>query len=388
MCFKTRFVYLKRENKMFSKKEKVTGSIFAITVAVLTVILFCFFLYALKTDKILGSDFITHFEYAFQGKSLYSLVDLIICVLAPLGYGFNMVLYCLILTASKISVIFIIRWYLQKASESFKNNWKVDLVCVCLIFVEGLMPLWHWAAGNMYIGFCAPNIWHNPTIICLIPFALLSLIYIEKYYFKNEQTKKNWILLCLFLTLGTFAKPSFLIAIVPALGVMMLIDLIKQKWKNIKHVLYTALAFIPSVLIIVLQYFVLFGSDSSSGITISIGNLPVLTVPLLILTPALIYIFNAKRISKLDALCMMFYVVSFLIGFFITETGERALHGNFGWSYQCAATFLYIFSLIRYAICYAEMKKYQRVIVDVAFVLNLVCGIVYFCRVWILGDYY
>ena len=352
------------------------------------VLLFCFFFVYSSFEN---NDFYNHLHNALEINkekfNIYNIVDLVIYIFSPLGYVFCLILYSAIMVVAKISTLFILtKYFKEKYANMSTNSYKIQLILIGLMFVEGLIPIWNWTNGYMYVGFCEPNIWHNPTIICMQPFAILSLIYFEKYYILKQYSMKNIILFSTFVTISTTIKPSFIFGFIPALAIIFFVDFIKTKFSNFKTVLICASSFIPSAIILLIQYFILYG-DNASSIGITVGNLPIFTLPLVILGPTLIYIFSNKEIDNLDKLIFVFFVIGFLEGFFITEVGERAGHGNFTWTYECAIGLLFIFATLKMIKNFISYQKWQKITISIVMLLHLVCGTLYFFRLCTTGNF-
>ena len=61
--------------------------------------------------------------------------------------------------------------------------------------------------GFMYLGYCVPNVWHNSTILCMMPFAILTYLMSVKQFEEYDKTRNG--LISLFVVLGVLIKPSF-----------------------------------------------------------------------------------------------------------------------------------------------------------------------------------
>ena len=77
-----------------------------------------------------------------------------------------------------------------------------------------------WYNPDVYNGQVTPNIWHNPTTICVRPFAFLAFLLILRVLkeYEEEQKKlsaKTWLLLAACLVLCNLAKPSTVQIAVP-----------------------------------------------------------------------------------------------------------------------------------------------------------------------------
>ena len=347
---------------------------------------FRFFLYCPTASQ---GDFAMHLKNIVYTNSKvfdYSLINIIMGWFASLGYDACAWIYSIIIAMAKVSMTVIIYFYLNSKREKFniKNDWIIIGIAFALLFIGAISPIWNWGWGTLqYYNIKTPNVWHNPTFICMQPFALISFIYFEKFYFDKQKTVKNWMLFCLFLTLSAFMKPSFIFVFVPTLAIIFIISLIKNKFKNFKEIFIICCAFIPSMLVILYQYIALFKSEagvSGDGFCFIVGGLPILTLPLLFLAPATIYIINHKRLDNNDKLSLILLLIGFIEGYFISESGSRAGAGNLTWQYLSAINLVFIFATINFLRNYKQMKRWQRILCIVFLSLHLICGIVCFVR--------
>ncbi len=345
------------------------------------------------------SDFTGHLNFIYQNSiNNYTLYNMLLAWLYLLIQNKVIIeiIYVLLLALSKIAIAFIVRWYLlnKNKEKPFCSETVINIISFVILFIGGgYLPVWNWEFGKeMYIWWGQPNLWHNPTILFMEPFALLAIIYLEKFIVKKQQNFKTWLLLTVFITLSTLLKPSFVCGAVPTLAIIFLYLLIKNKFKNFKEIAICCCAFIPSGLALIYQVFALFGSSSSSiGLTAT-GLFKSWTytfiLPLVILAPIVVYIYNRKRLEFTDVFSIIFYLVAFMEGNFITETGGRAGHGNFVWTYMASLLFLFIFSLICFAKNYKNTPKKMRIFIIVLYAIHLILGLTYLLRILTTGGYY
>ena len=358
-------------------------------------ILVAMYMWEIIGDKFpVSADYQGHFDSIINNDTSYSFVNIILHLLYSVGLSKNICYYLffILIVIAKMSPALIVRYYLnyKNNKSNFCNPYLIDIVSFAILFVSGIIPIENWHEGNMYGCFGNANLWHNPTILFMQPFAILTLVFIDKYYISEEHTWKNYILLTLCITLATSIKPSFFIGIVPALAIVFIVKLIMTKGKDFKWIFITCTAFIPSLLVILYQYIVLFGGETSNGIAftdkgIIRNDLDRQYILLVICAPLVTYLFNMKRLSLLDCSTMLYYVAGFMIGHFVTETGLRADHGNFTWTFCSAINLLFIFGSVCYLRNRKNMKIYLRAILDVLYVISLVCGFIYMARIYDTG---
>jgi hypothetical protein len=62
--------------------------------------------------------------------------------------------------------------------------------------------------NTMYLGYSVPNVWHNSTILCMMPFAILAYLLSVKQFDEGFDKQRN-SLISLFVVIGVLIKPSF-----------------------------------------------------------------------------------------------------------------------------------------------------------------------------------
>ncbi len=220
-----------------------------------------------------------------------------------------------------------------------------------------------WMNPKYYAGQGTPNTWHNPTnlavkIFAIIIFGVICDLLQDTCQMKNAtKVRKNVVNMKLFLVsvllaVSVVAKPSFIMAFIPGLGLWMVIRCVIDKFKNVKVYFGICLLFIPAVLIMLYQYLTFFGKSSEAGIGIELfrgikyyTNHPLISSLLALFFPLLFLILNFKReITRTDTQLAISYVsVAWLMNAFLYEKGPRESHGNMGWAFLIA---LYIFWMV------------------------------------------
>src|SRR5690606_6565554 len=88
------------------------------------------------------------------------------------------------------------------------------------------------------IGQFSPNLWHNSTIIFLMPFALL-IFKDSLHYLEGNFSKGTILRMIVLLPISMLAKPSFFFVFGPAFGIMSLknFGLKKRFWVAITPII-------------------------------------------------------------------------------------------------------------------------------------------------------
>lgn len=265
----------------------------------------------------------------------------------------------------------LIYMYLIKDHKEEKF-WIAALSWLLLLAGPFYIP---WYNSEIYAGQVTPNIWHNPTTICVRPFAFVAFLTILKLLeeYEEEQKKltvRDWLLLALALVFCNLAKPSFVQIAVPGLAVYLIVLLIRTRGKAFSFCFQTASAFVPCVLVMLWQLLVSFGTSSSADGGIEIAWFDVMgasspSIPfsmlLSYLFPVYVLLTNIRIVRERDIQVTFFmWLGGFLEAAMLAETGYRRYHGNFGWGYVLATFLVYVVTF-RYFLKRNQEYDYENV---------------------------
>lgn len=242
---------------------------------------FSYYIFTELTKGVITKDFPSHMEGAeliLDGQLLtllkadsYPLWQIFVALTAAL---FRMpvaaatALVCSLLNVADF--LLIIRFFNH---YEFRAKTIAPLSCALLLLGPMYLP---WYNPNIYLGQGTPNVWHNPTTICVRPFALATFLLIIHLLKKGEEQKecrrKEFTILSVMLVCCNLAKPSFMQGLIPGLGLYFVLKLVRQRGKNLMFYLKMAAAFVPCVLLLAIQWVISFQSSPSAegGIVISL----------------------------------------------------------------------------------------------------------------------
>lgn len=292
------------------------------------------------------------------------------------------------LTCFTLSICLIIYFIISKHLK-ISDNEKLLLTGSLMLISAIYLPFFN----NIYVGQGVSNVWHNPTLLALKPFAYLSFIVFMKISLNKENNFKIYIVFTILLILSLLFKPNFIIFFVPSVLIYLLIyhrkDL--KLWVNL---------FMTSILLGVFllgQYLLTYNSSAPDGIAIDpfvVWNEHspnwFISFLLSIAFPLFLIIFNAKKTihNRYITLSWICVIVSFAQYALLIETGERAMHGNWGWGIQASIPLLFLFSTIEwFRWIKTDGDKRKKIIVNTVFALHLVSGIYYLMKI-LLGYSY
>lgn len=208
------------------------------------------------------------------------------------------------------------------------------------VYIPGLMDDFSFFAQG------SPVIWHNPTNMIVKPFALAGFFLIIQHLRKIQDgsgvSRKESFGLSAVIFLSVLAKPSFFQGFVPALGVYILAQLCRTKFRLFREYCLLCSCFIPGFLIILGQFVISF-LYVKSGQGIGIGWLevakayypyPLLQLFLVLAFPICYILFFVRTIGKtLEIRLSVLYVLCAWLEFaLLYEKGERKFQGNFEWA--------------------------------------------------------
>lgn len=117
------------------------------------------------------------------------------------------------------------------------GTWLQHAMIAGLAIVLALVaPLYFFTGDNLYLGYFTPHVYHNPTMIIMKPFSVALFFMGLRLYGKSDVLSGWWALPYALVTgLCLVAKPSFILAFVPMLGVFTGYFLLRQaieEWRN------------------------------------------------------------------------------------------------------------------------------------------------------------
>jgi hypothetical protein len=194
------------------------------------------------------------------------------------------------------------------------------------------------------------------------------------------------MLLSVSALLCMWFKPSFLISFMPALALTLLWLWYKGELK-FKQLFIFGLVVIPALLVMLHINHLVYENASASQIKFSFGdfwkqhNKPVLiSIILGVLFPVYVLIMSRKELKIDFILAALNYLLAFLIVFFITETGIRAEHGNFFWTYMFAMFFMFLVAT-KYFFIQNKYTLTTKIIGIIFYGAHLISGSVYFLHI-------
>lgn len=203
------------------------------------------------------------------------------------------------------------------------------------------------SANTMYLGYYVPNVWHNSTILCMMPFAILTF-FLSIRQLKEYEKKRNG-LITLFVALGVLVKPSFFFIWGVAYPICMFV-----RYRFSKEFFYSLIPVVIGLLFVLYEYLTIFNSGDAEVV---INVLPLFTTVFwsshwlclaisLALPMTFVLLYWEEVYKDLEFwFILVMLVVALGISWCCHETGDRIMHGNFGWQVVPAMWFVYYYVL-------------------------------------------
>lgn len=211
--------------------------------------------------------------------------------------------------------------------------------------------------NTMYLGYSVPNVWHNSTVLCMMPFAIV-VYQLSVEQFQNGYEGRRNKLISLFVIISTLIKPSFFFIYAIAFPLLMF-----SRYHLKKEFFLSLIPILCGCFCVLYEYFSIYTASSfvpinpaeSSGVAIEImplftldfwqSRLPKLMVSLAF--PMLFVVSYWKSIAK-DMefwFVLVMLVIALGISWCCHETGPRAAHGNFSWQVVPSMWFVFYYML-------------------------------------------
>ncbi|MBQ2801084.1 MAG: hypothetical protein IJF03_06825 [Lachnospiraceae bacterium] len=285
----------------------------------------------------------------------------------------------IVLTIANVVMVVLVRWsmlYLTK-TDNAKYRYFIDLVsCTSTIFVNMVSPLNEY---RYYARQGAANPIHNPTIMVVKPFGILALVIFCQLllnYKKQQYEIKEYVLFSVILSVGCVAKPSLLMVLLPAMGLLVLKEIICDK--ALKLAIYMFLAVSPSLITLIMQFLFVNAYSEELATQVVIGGFSGFTIQEIFLCsftsfPVVFCAFSWKALKedRNYQVAILTLIIGWLQMFFLTQGSA----GNYSWGYIIGIQMATIVSLV----CTVKYKYHpiRKGIIWLVYAYQVICGIKY-----------
>ena len=296
-------------------------------------------------------------------------------------------------SAAMVTAIFVTMWiYIVQALYLFfmdkTRHWLFTYVFLLIIFLIGPAYIKSFTK-HIYLGTGSPNVWHNVTLLTVKPFALLAVFFTIRGLEKKHIL--YYVIGAMSLVFSIFAKPSFVMAFLPAIVILFIL----RKYYSKENIIYMLLLITISAGLSGWQFLHVFGEDKTKIVIDFLGvwshYTPNVFVSILLALcfPLMYLVFNFKLILNNDYLIVSWIMILFSILYaaFLAEKGPRFYHFNFSWSYMISLSLLYVFTFVDYLKNIVQIKTRIKFLLNIIVVWQLIVGTYYFYTI-LLGKTY
>ena len=246
------------------------------------------------------------------------------------------------------------------------------------------------ASREFYFGYLFPNAVHNPTIVLLRPLALGLFVCVAALLVRPGASRAGLVAASALTIACALAKPSYVICLLPALGLAWLLEGAPRDRRFTGLILAVV---VPAALLTAAQAAFTLTTDRMEPTTITLAPLKVIfmhtrddvalvavKLVLSIVFPlAVMAAFGEARRDRVLRLAWLAFAAGAFYACFLAETGPRMIHGNFLWSGQAAVAVLFAASA-RFALARAAAGASPARVVACGFALALhvASGLAYF----------
>lgn len=227
-------------------------------------------------------------------------------------------------------------------------------LALLLVYVVPLAYLFHglgeWTQ-HWYMGYIVPNIWHNSTLICMMPFAIVA--YLQSVRQLQDYSPRRTVYISIALILSILVKPSFFFVYATVFPFVYLV-----RYRLNKEFFRLMLPILCGAIIVLYEYITIgmyYPKHEGDGMIISfarIFTLPFwetrwLTWLISLFFPMLFAVLYRKEIYKDLEFYALVGMLIVALGIYMCcqETGYRAFHGNFAWQMYAVMWFVYFYIL-------------------------------------------
>jgi hypothetical protein len=240
----------------------------------------------------------------------------------------------------------------QLVSAGVNSVFVVTVLCLALALA---LPLPNWWHGELYIGNVSPNIWHNPTGVFAMPFALATFLIGMRMI--EQPSLRLALFTGPFLALSLLAKPNYLLAFSPYLGIGLATRVLRAvrsgDLAGRTAVAILLFSFAPPALVLAGQYIWLRQDTAVIYVPWEVWNqfthrhiLGSILVG--IAYPLAVVVCYPREVNAAPRLIAAWATLAVGMATYalFAERGERLSHANFGWGMIYANHVLFVVSTV------------------------------------------
>jgi hypothetical protein len=283
----------------------------------------------------------------------------------------------LLVVAKFVTTLWFGRLWLSESDQAIaqtqtdsRNAWRVIvLIGLSLTVVFCFPPPEAFMQGLWYSFSFPPNVWHNSTHIAVMPFAII-VFGLSVRQFAQPDNIGRAVAITAVAIVSALAKPSFLMAWLPAYGLCAL--LLWWRERSFRKFAIIAIPVIFSISILSIQYYLIY-IEGVNGTSVKFGYLDAwlsragrteidfyFSVFMSSLIPFVFYFMFTKKLFELPhVLSAGMVVISYFYAAAFNETGDTKA-GNFMWPIIVANFIAYMLCIFDLCAMYLHEKKIGR----------------------------
>jgi len=270
-------------------------------------------------------------------------------------------------------------------------TWPRALLLIPAVLVASHVFLFSMASHDVYRSYLVPLAYHNPTQQLNKLFAIwIMFLSLPTFLAGRTITWRTGISIGVLCVLSAIAKPSFLIAFLPAVAIWEAKDLLRLPWTRLVRL--TATIAVPSAVVLLWQARIAYGSSGGSSIVIApFAVVNAWEIPArfsLSLAFPIVVALAAVRTGTWNgrlAFVWVFTIIAIAICLLLAEGGDRLSDGNFMWTGQTAAFLAYVESLL-FLVSTPLSDGWKR-LSWAAFATHVMCGALWYGMLFTPGWY-
>jgi len=295
------------------------------------------------------------------------------------------------ITATAFYVFAVLLIYVMIRSTIGGQDWQALAIAAVLslgLLLAAPIILATVSQRNLYRGYVALNVPHNPPIVLLKPLALLLFAFtVGVLDYSIRYSQRTLAIGITLMILSLFALPNFILVLLPALLILIAYFYYRHDSADLRTLLIMLI--IPMAVLLVLFYAIThFFIDAGGGVQIaplltlqntdtSFGTLAIKFL-LSILFPLTVYLLYWREAARAFALNLAWII--FLVGatqmYFLAETGRQALEGNFWWSAQIGLFVLFVVSALFWLIYFRGQPRWRGWLCLGVLALHVLSGVI------------
>jgi hypothetical protein len=350
------------------------------------------------SDLIINLPLIDQFVY--EGYVIpHPGFHLIIFFISKIAHATYSTVAPIVMSGFVVVTIFLTNTLLAKRIPSANRTAWLLIISVCLNIVIAIyLPFFN---PNPYVGQESPNIWHNPQMLFLKPFALLFFFYYMEFIQNDGQlTKRGYFILSSLLMISVVIKPSFVFAFLPATGIYLLAFHTRELHLYRK----TLLLSLPTLAVLCYQYYITYYLSAGMShyhdkiIFTYFGVMKLYTPSVVVSTllvlafPLSVAIYYRRELAHniYARMAWILTAVSFAQAAFLAEQ-EKFSQGAFGFGYIISLFILYIFSMQVYLSSRTKdslISDLKQLVITIIFAAHTVSGVYYLAKLLRGASYY